>query len=367
MNQIVLYDGWSLVYQPNHPSAIHLRSLLQYHPPDFGSLVVLPANPQHSLPYSTDRQVVATPATGFGRIRWEQLTLPKVARERQAGLIHLFSGGTALFAKTTSLMSPCAYSNVHSRTSARAKMRTFSNRLRYALGEGGASRLIAVLLPGDLPDVEIGVERIYLPPVVLAPHQQETPSAFRDSWSPPESFILYQGPHAYTDLRRLLDVWSWAAGPIGDYYPLVIPGCGEQCLEILHELLGGEPLPDTIRTFPHLETNELLWLYQQCTALLHPAETPAWGNPIRIALAYGKPVVGLEDPVTAAIVGQAAYLVPRKQSSQDENRSLGAALISVIVEQKLAENLSRLAHQRAAKWTGDAFRHQLSSVYQRFM
>lgn len=361
---MVIYDGWSLAYRPNSPSAIHLLTLLQFHPPKINYLLALPGDSKLLIPESGNRRIVPTPDADFGRIRWVQAALPRLAQEGNANIIHLFSGGAALFAATPSILSPCNYPTVHPKPIQPEGGRSFSTRVRTALAEGGVSRLNAMLLPSDLPDNNTEIEKVYLPPAVLAPHQNASPTVFNEIWQLPETFILYHGPHTYPDLRQLLDAWNWVAGPIGDYYPLLIPGCDQRSLEILRSLPGGQELEDTIRPLPELGYYELLWLYQNCEAMFHPAGVPAWGDPVRIALAYGKPVVGLEDPVTTAIVGEAAYLIPQSPPGEEVNRLLGAALISVIVERELAEALSKMALQRASRWKIEDFRRQLNTLYQ---
>jgi hypothetical protein len=39
-----------------------------------------------------------------------------------------------------------------------------------------------------------------------------------------DGYVLYHKQGGGTALRRLFDIWSWAAGSIGDYYPLVLLG-----------------------------------------------------------------------------------------------------------------------------------------------
>ena len=81
-------------------------------------------------------------------------------------------------------------------------------------------------------------------------------------------------------------------------------------------------------------------------------------GPVRLALAAGKPLVANKDAMTDAIVGPAAYLV-----SPGDQRALGAALVTVVVEEQVAMDLSRAAVQHSASWSAMEYREQLAEIY----
>ena len=81
-----------------------------------------------------------------------------------------------------------------------------------------------------------------------------------------------------------------------------------------------------------------------------------WTGPL--AMACGKPLVASETALIGAIVGPAAYL-----ALPGDARSLGAALVTVIVEEQVAESLSAAASQRSAKWRVSEFSEQLEKIY----
>ncbi len=63
-----------------------------------------------------------------------------------------------------------------------------------------------------------------------------------------------------------------------------------------------------------------------------------------------------------ALVGPAAYLVPA-----EETRSLGAALITVIVETEVADRLASAAVKRSARWHDPSFGAALHTAYRRVL
>jgi glycosyltransferase involved in cell wall biosynthesis len=175
----------------------------------------------------------------------------------------------------------------------------------------------------------------------------------------PETFILYHGPADPAQLRRLAECWSWAAGPIGDYYPLLLIGLSDKEQSDLAWLIKAYRMEDSLRPLPPISPAALAWLFRRCSAVFHPAPSSPWGGSVHHALACGKPFVALDTPLTSSIVGPAAYLVPDEEAS-----SLGAAIITVIVEEQVADQLSKAALQRSADWDKDLYGNQLASVYQ---
>jgi glycosyltransferase involved in cell wall biosynthesis len=173
---------------------------------------------------------------------------------------------------------------------------------------------------------------------------------------------LYHGPGRSGELRRLLETWSWAAGSVGEYYPLILVGLDDAQRSSLGQLAQEYGLEGTIRSLPSLPPSLLAAVYRGCSVLLHPGPVSPWGDPLRLALASGLPVVAAESPLADALVGPAGYLAPA-----GDPRTLGAALITVLVEDELASRLSQAARQRAAAWKLDLFPERLLETYWRIL
>jgi glycosyltransferase involved in cell wall biosynthesis len=127
----------------------------------------------------------------------------------------------------------------------------------------------------------------------------------------------------------------------------------------IQELTLEYGLGSTVHLVPPVAPNLTFHFYQRCAALFQVRPPSPWGGAINQALACGRPVVATEDALTAALVGPAGYLAPA-----DQPRLLGAALITVIVEESVGESLSKAAHQRAAGWDSSRFTRCLLEAYQ---
>jgi hypothetical protein len=373
----VLYDGWPLAYQPNSPGAIHLLTILDNHPPAARAVVALPAASFHPLPEGISSRIVPALDKDAARLVWEQRTLPRLAGELGARLVHLTSGGPALFSSVTSVISPAAFVARHDSRRMAERGAGIAARLREALGQGGMVRVGSLFWPADLPTPTVNVPVQLLPPAVHPgfseqgapvdePEAQEELRRLLDAAGVelPETYILYHGPGSAAELTRLLDAWSWAAGSIGDYYPLLVAGLDDPARRELDSLLAKYSMARTARVLPILPLAALAALYRGCHVLFHPSPIFLWGDPLRMALACGKPVVCLETPLTEALVRQGGYLIGGDAAAQRINRLLGAALITVVVEDDLAMSLSQAARELAAAWSIDRFARSLGDAYQ---
>jgi hypothetical protein len=373
----VVYDGWPLAYQPNSPAAIHLQTLLAAcaagDAQGVEALVALPGRPFERLPDGIDADQVDTPDSDAGRLHWEQRRLPEIARRRQAGLVHTTGAGVPVLSATPSVLSPTSVpaEDIPDGYRPAVRHRSLAGRLRDAFAQGGLARAHTQLWPNDLPAPASGPRPERLPPGVH-PHfhpriegAEASPSSAEElrRLELPETYILYHGPAGETSLRRLLDAWSWAAGAIGDYYPLLLVGLDVLEQERLAALLAEYELTGTARPLPAVRLEVLAELYRGCTVLFHPLEIAAWGNAVRLALSCAKPVVGLETNRSSALCGPAAYLTRPDAAYAQERRALGAALLTVVVEDTLAEDLSQQARQRAAAWSFTAFSQSLKQIY----
>ncbi len=141
---------------------------------------------------------------------------------------------------------------------------------------------------------------------------------------------------------------------------MLILGLDEVGRQQLADLLADYGSRQFVRALPPISTTSLPWLYRKCSVVFHPAPIAPWGNPLRNALACGKPLVAGETAQAGALVGPAAYLAPL-----DRPRELGAALLTVIVEEELASQLAGEGLRRASAWQVEPYRQGLAEIYRK--
>lgn len=369
----ILFDGWPIAHHPASPAALHLLAILENIPSGVQPIVAVPEAPPEWFP-QVPFHVQETPTQD--QFIWEQCSLPRLARHLDVQLLHLFFASAPLLGGARVIVSPCGFNPVGSPDLGQDLRRAgLQARLRQSIRLGGMARAQAIFWPHDLTIDDQPTIFESMPPLVfsgftpIAHTANETrQNGSAQSWSElrqldlPETYLLYHGPASGPAINRLLEAWSWAAGPIGDYHPLIVLGFNAVERDQLTEIAESFDLGGTVRMLPELSPRAIALLYQRSSALFHPAPEPVWGGPIRHALACGKPVVASLDPQTSRLVGPAAYLVP-----EDDTRALGAALITVIVEEEVAEALARAARLHASTWSGAVYSQALSGAYQRIL
>lgn len=369
----LLFDGWSLARHPCSPAALHLLAILENLPSSIEPIVALPEAPPDWFPQVP---VHIQETSIHSLFTWEQSSLSRMARRLDVQLLHLFSSSAPLLRGRQTVVSPCYFEPADwlnlNLGNKRVDLRA---RLRQSIRLGGLARAHAIFWPNDLViDKQLGafqslppcVYSRFTPPGHSASEKRQNGSA--SAWSElrqldlPETYLLYHGPAGASAMDQLFNAWRWAAGPIGDYHPLLVLGFNAEERSHLTELAKTFDFGGTVRALPELSPPAVALLYQGSTALFHPASEPLWGGPIRHALACGKPIVASQHPQTSRLVGPAAYLV-----AGDDSRLLGAALITVVVEEDVAGKLAQAARQRAAAWTGVVYSQALSAAYQKIL
>jgi glycosyltransferase involved in cell wall biosynthesis len=296
-----------------------------------------------------------TPNTPSARLNWEQRILLQRLQQLNAKLLHLTTANPILIGKPYCVLSPAFYPVKDSYAT------DFPSRIRTAIGQGGIARLRGTFWPQDIPLPKQGTSVYPLPPIVH-PSFKAVTELERNSPQDldlPETYVLYHGPYGDHSLRTLLDAWSWAAGPIGQLYPLVFLGVKQEERKRLAHTLKTNNLKDEALILPPLPVDRVPDVFQNCVLLFHPGPTPVWGSPIRHAFACGKPVVTTRNHISEPMVGPAAFVIP-----PGDTRKLGAALITTVVEEKIAEQLSQAAREQATRWHSAGFQEQLLRAYQ---
>lgn len=353
-----MYDGWSLSYTPNSAAALHLIELLQSCPKEYQPLLALPGDLDFRdwLPERVDIHLISTPNIPRARLLWEQCTLPRLACHQSADLLHLVTNSVALAGGPPTLVSPCGFTQDEQRATT-----GFADRLRRALSVGAQGQAQAILWPADLPRPDLPAPSITLPPLVSSEFNPSDPADLSalEPLHLPESYVLYHGSQDPASIARLLGVWSWAVGAVGELYPLVVLGLEEQPRRQLLEVSADTKLDQTVIRLPEVPLPAIAALYRGAAALLHIGNVSPWGDPLRYALACGLPVVAAHSSEADALVGPAGYLV-----GPGDTRAMGAALLTVLVNEEVAESLRQAALVRAIGWRMAEFGQQLLGIYQ---
>jgi hypothetical protein len=133
-------------------------------------------------------------------------------------------------------------------------------------------------------------------------------------------------------------------GSVGEAAPLVLAGIDPTSEASARQQATARGIGTTLKILPPIRLADLPGLYRGAAAYLG-AEPAANGQSLRWALSCGVPVAGLRGPQAEAILGAAAYL-----ARPGDARRLGAACLTLLVEEQVAADLRQKGLQRAAAY-----------------
>jgi hypothetical protein len=349
----VLYDGWPLCREPDGSAALHLLAILARLPRQIQPHLLCPETPPPWVPELVQTHLVPTPVAS--RLQWEQRRLPQWQQHLAVHLLHLTTETASLLNGKRTVISPTSEFT----PPGRAAHSGWGSRLRGALAAGGSARAQAIFWPEDLARPP-NRAALLLPPIVH-------PDFTADEWTGdlqipgvdfPDTYVLYHGPGDEVTLRRTLEAWTWAAGPVGQDFPLVMLGLDAEAQRLAETVSQALNIRDTILPLPALPPGWVAPLYRRAHVIFHPASVSVWGGAIRHALACGKPVVAVETAWASAIVGPAAILV-----EPGDTRRLGASVIGVIVKEELSARLQEAALEQSQSWRDELWGEKLAMAY----
>ena len=350
----VLYDGWPLVYEPSSPAAIHLLTILESLSEEVEPILAFPADSPEWLSTSATLRIIPTQDIQKARRKWEQSILKRLAKEVDADLIHITGYNPPISPPVPVLISPCGYEDKGDKD--------FQSRLRIAQGRTGLSQSAGVLWPEDIPVPKAIQNAILLPPTI---HPNFISIPFGDQAAPDipgielsDTYTLYHGPSSKVILQKLLNSWTWAAGPLGEYYPLLLVGLNVDAADYVNIQLEKLDLATSVRILPQIKPSHLAELYKNCSAAYHPSGVSPWGGAVRMALACGRPLVTFEHPNIDAIAGPSVFTVPK-----NDTRTFGSAMISTVIKEGIYEPLTEAAIKRARIWRENDIGSRLLEIY----
>jgi hypothetical protein len=288
--------------------------------------------------------------------------LPRLAQSSGAAALHMTVASAPLFSRVPVLLSPAVpVLQGHPLLSPRLR----GSRLRAAFGRGGLASARALLWPGDLPAPASGGPQVLLlppvapPPVDDHPTMGTVPRTIQDGDS---GYVAVLG--SFEDeqaLSALVETWRWAGSAMGVGWALRV-ACPPVDLPLftarLETLRAAAGLPGALLAEPIAGPQALLALLAGAGAALHLGPLSPWGDALLYSLAAGCPLAAEETWGVDARVGPAAYLAP-----PGDWRTLGAAILTLLVEANVAEQVSPAARERAAGWDRLAFSERLGEIY----
>jgi len=372
----ILINGWFL-HKPNTGSGQYLRLLLKHISTEVSGIdihVISPLSAQ--LPDDCTLHVYDTVDRHINKFIFEQITVPRIAKKIGADVLHIPYWAPPF-------RSPCPLVvTVHDIIPLLIPEYNHSLLLRIytslaAAATQGASHIITdsdssrddIVSHLQLPEsrvhtVHLGADDVFSP-------ERNPNSALRVSkkFNLPDTYILYLGGfQRHKNLRHLLAAWTWAHPIASKDCPLVIAGRlpnnpDGYIYDDLPNLAAELGISDTVMFIGEVQEEDKVALYQSASCFVFPSSYEGFGLPPLEAMACGIPVITTGSGALKETVGDAAYLV----SDPVDARELGAAMISIIVDEKLASDLQGRGLIQSAKFSWGKTVVETLRIYQQCM
>lgn len=284
------------------------------------------------------------PRGAIGRILFDQWHVPRVARRLGDGLILSLHVGAPLTSSAPAVIVGDVWAAV------------LKSRLETSLGRASVRGAAAVLVPDDLAEEPPPGRCIRVPPLVPAKvlHSSRGDGRSVVSARLPEAYALSLEEDA-EGLALILAAWTWAQGSVGESTPLVLGAVSDASERRMRE---------AIRSFGRITHAEVVRIAEdeigdalgRSSVFVH-AGGRTTASLLRWALAAGVPVAAAGTPVAATILGAAGHVAP-----PGDARRLGAACISLLVEEPFAEDLRRRGLAMAARYHAEGPRAWIGAL-----
>jgi glycosyltransferase involved in cell wall biosynthesis len=359
--------------RPDTGSGQYLRQLV-YHlnrlVSDLAITLVFPyPEAPAGVPPSVRVQRVTSQSGHLGKIWFEQIGFPRAAAAARADLAHVPYWGSPLQSPLPVVVT------VHDLITLRQReyRRGLRARLYNALVASAARGASHVITDSEfsrreiVEHLQIRPERVSAIPLATAPQYRAQSEllldmAVRRKYDLPEFYVLYLGGYTlHKNVPTLLHAYTYVAQAMGEDYPLVLagrkpePGASTPDYDdYVHRLQLG----DSVRWIGFVDEEDKPAVYRGALCFAFPSRYEGFGLPPLEAMACGAPVVTTDASSIPEVVGDAAFAV-----SPDDARQMAGAIISVLIDEALAEELRQKGLQRAAQFSWEETATQTLLVY----
>ena len=378
----VAINGWFWDQEFNG-SAQYLRQLLatlRQLDPELRLTLIIPDNgPVDAVPEGVDLVKVRLPVGGhLGKIWFEQRGYPNSVKRLKADIAHVPYWGPPL--QTSARLVVTVHDVIP--LALPVYQGGFGARLYTSLVTASVHGAAHIIADSDFSRAEI-INRIGdIPPemvtaIPLAPSAAMHPKlnadcdpCVRDKYKLPDEYAVYLGAFdVRKNLRALLSAYTYVKSALGDEYPLLLAGSpppahlwGTARFPDLPAEIKKLDLEDVVRWIGPVDEADKPGVYRMARAAIFPSMYEGFGLPPLEAMACGTPVIAGDATSIPEVVADSAYLIDPADS-----RALGGAIIAVLIQDPLHDQLQNQGLARATNYTWQKTAARTLDVYRQVM
>jgi len=391
----VALSGW-FWDRPETGSGQYLRylvaALAEYAPASqFAVLTPTPPPPEVACAPNVEFAVVPGKKTNLGKVRWEQISLPKAARRLDADVLHVPYWAPPVRAALPTVVTvhdliPLLLKPYRGRLLVQlytAFVRAASPRATLLITDSEASRRDIVehlnVSPDRVQTVYLAVDRIYKPlgSADEAEAEEAEARSLRCEISVAEDaavlaklgvqsgYVLYLGGF---DVRKNVAgacaAFARAAQTVTDARLVIagkLPAVDSEFAPDPRRLAQEAGLPaERVHFVDFVPEADKPALYRGARVFIFPSRYEGFGLPPLEALACGTPVVGSRAASLPEVVREGGVLL-----DPDDVDGMAAALVRLLTDDAFHAELRRRAIQRAARFTWEATARETFAAYEK--
>jgi len=314
--------------------------------------------------------------TKAGKVWWEQVTVPRLARQVAADLLHVPYWASPAQSRVPTVVTihdliPRLLPAYRGSTSVRlytAMVSATAQRARLAITDSAASRRDIIdqlhLPPEGVRAIPLAVDE------TLSPTPKADDQAIRNRLGCPDDYVVYLGGFdVRKDLRSVMGAFAYVHAwqdEIGLVVAGRLPTTDTAFAPDPRRLAREAGLPEGAVTFlGFVDEEDKPALLRGAQALVFPSIYEGFGYPPLEAITCGTPVVGCNSSSIPEVVGDAGLLV-----APGDVEGMAGALIQLLGDDGFHERLSgnamtqarRFSWQATAKGTLDTYSECLSNA-----
>ena len=299
---------------------------------------------------------------------WESYYLPKTLEQEAIDLYHVPQNGIGLPQKKVCRQVVTIHDlipYIYPETVGRKYLQIFLQEMPRIMAEADGIITVSENSKRDIRDIfAYPEERIWViyeapEPVYHLLPAEPCSEELKERYGIRKKYILYVGGFGpRKNIRGLLVAFAQVCREFPNEYLLVCPGLWQREGAGPEDLIQALGLTGQVLFPGYVPVNHLPWFYRGASVFVYPSFYEGFGLPVLEAMACGAPVITSNTSSIPEVAGDAALLI-----DPHDAHHLAEAIIQVLSQPDLAEDLAEKGQIQAAKFSWQKTAQATAEVY----